>query len=129
MSCTQKQTIDGAKKLKADLLKAVGESAEHSFLFKVKENENYKFPQKLLGEGNYLYDFQVRGFFGFDSGKLELVVMRYGINDPIKEVAREAYGLYVGQSIAVPNIPWELVLEKVASDRTATFCLVPKAKH
>lgn len=122
-----KQTIEGARKLKADLLKAVAESAEHAFLFKVKDDESYKFPQKLLGEGNYLYDFELRGFFGFNSGKIELIVTRYGINDPTREVARDAYGLSVGQSFAVPNIPWELRLEEVTPDRTATFCLAPVA--
>ena len=122
-----KQTIEGAKKLKADLLKAFGEIAEHSFLFEVKDNEKYKFPQKLLGEGNYLYDFEIKGFFGFNSGKLELGVTRYGINDPVKEVFRNAYGLRVGEIIPIPKIPWELILEKVSSTGTATFCLVPIA--
>jgi hypothetical protein len=124
-----KQTTEGISKLKADLLKAIREVAEHTFLIKVKDDERYKFQQKLLGEGKYLYDFELRGFFGFDSGKLELTVTRYGINDPPTVVARVADGLSVGQSIAVPYIPWELRLEEVAPDRTATFCLLRVVNH
>jgi hypothetical protein len=119
------KTVEGIKKLKADLLKALGEVAEHTFRIKVKDNEKYKFPQKLLGEGNYLYDFELFGFFGYGSGKFELRVTRYGINDPTRDVSRTTHGLSVGQNITVPYIPWELGFEEVEADGMATFCLVP----
>jgi hypothetical protein len=123
------QTIEGIRKLKADLAQAIKEVVEDTFLFEIKENERYKLPQKLPGVGNDFYGFELTPSLGFRSVKINLRVMRYGNNDSLEEVSRIAHSLGEGQSIVVPNIPWQLRLEQVAPDGTAMFCLCPVKNH
>ena len=129
-----KQTITGARELKADLIQAIKEVADlltitregapPIYEFKLKDAEVYKFPIQLFGVGNRLYDFEiVPTRIGVDGVKFTLQLTQYIAGHPPQELGPESFGMSKGTDRKVPKIPWNIRLEKLAGN-TATFQLV-----
>lgn len=129
-----KQSIAGARKLKADLIMALQEVADlltivkdgttTIYQFRIENGENYKFPKQLFGENNCLYDFDIHGdYIGEDGAKFMLSMTKYIAGRPPAKSPSEGYGLSRGMKRKVPKIPWELKLEKLAG-KVATFHLI-----
>jgi hypothetical protein len=132
-SIEYKQTIAGATRLKADLVGAISEVADliklpgdgdnPIYQFKVKERELYKFPVKLFGEDQRLYDFEILGdTVGEDAVKFMLRVTQYVAGQLPTALENMPQGLSKYAVLKVPKIPWQLQVEKLV-DRTATFHL------
>jgi len=53
------QTIQGARKLREDLRRVLGEVAERVHRFQAKQGETFQFASRLFGEDDCLYDFSL----------------------------------------------------------------------
>jgi hypothetical protein len=104
-------------------------SASYLFHFSLKQGETYQFPHRLLGDLNCLYDLSICGdFFGLDGAKFTLQFRRYVAGRVAPEILDKTYhGLGSGQSVEVPNIPWDLRLDKTGNE-SANFSLVHRAR-
>lgn len=128
------QSFSGARKLKDDLIKAIHETAEllivgrngnaPIFQFKLRPGQTYRFPKKLFGESNCLYDFEIRGdYVGMDGAKFTLQMTQYIAGEPPASLPGAGYGMSTGQKTRLPKIPWEIKLEGFIGD-AATFQLI-----
>lgn len=128
------QSISGAKKLKTELLSAVqevadliklsGDAANPVYQFRVKNEEIYKFPIKLFGQGNCLYDFIISGdYIGEDGMKCRIKVSEYAAGYKPKELNWKSFGMNINRVIKISEIPWNLKLEKLSGE-IATFQLI-----
>lgn len=129
-----KQSIAGARKLKADLIMAIKEIADlltvvkdgssPIYQFRIENGDNYKFPKQLFGENDCLYDFDIRGdYIGEDGAKFTLTLTKYVAGSAPAQLPPEGDGMSRGTERKVPKIPWKLRLEKLAG-RVATFHLI-----
>ena len=120
------QNDQGLKKLKHDLIEAVKPITFRSYRFEVMEGTIYKFPEKLLGKGRYMYDFRIpQVYAGGNGAKFLLEITRHAVQEP-PHTYSESYGIMSGESIPMHVIPYSLKLERV--DRgIAYFMLVPES--
>ncbi len=122
------QTIQGAKKLKEDLGRVLGEVTQRVYRFEARQGERHHFSHRLFGEENCLYDFSLKAdYIGDDAAKFMLQVRRFvaGVSVP-ETVCNDAYGVKKGDFVKVPRIPWVLRLDRLAQD-SAQFSVVRSA--
>lgn len=97
---------------------------QESFELSVDQNHPIR-SRKLLGEGNFLYDFVITlDNVGVDGAKILLRTTRYAAGQKPQVLAAEGYGLGLGQSINLVGVPWRLKLKAVREQkRSATLIL------
>jgi hypothetical protein len=121
------QNEPGLRKLKRDIVDALTPVISRSYRFSVAEGTTYQFPERLLGEGQYLYDFAIPNIVvGGDAAKFVLEITRHAVQEP-RRVNSEAHGLGCGGSIPMHVIPFSLRLEKVVRG-VAHFALIAEPR-
>lgn len=115
------QTIQGAKRLRDDLGRALGEVAERVYRFDVKQGTEYQFSNRLFGDNDCIYDFSLSAeFVGVNAVKGSLQVRRYVVGATAPEnIYDDTYAIKRGGRIKVPAIPWELRLDRLDGDSSA----------
>jgi len=130
-SIEYKEGASGVKKLKADLQEAIiavsdiktvkDKKGNTAYQFTVKEKENYKFPVKLFGENNCLYDFQIYGdYFGGNGLKFTLTQTVYMAGKKPKELPPSLFGMPTGRKKIIPKIPWTIEIYRI-NGKTVIF--------
>jgi len=114
---------EGAKGLKSKLITLINEVVG-PFRFQVEEGKTFIFPEKLIGTDDYLYDFKLLVTLGGSCAEIELRVTRYAVGEAPEEVPAAKYGLSVGESLKINEIPWDLHMER-SYGSVATFRLIP----
>lgn len=109
-------TDDGLQDLREQLVSSIAVATD-LFRLVVRDGQVAKFPTKLLGEGQYLYDFDVKAYVGYGAAKLEIDVRRHGITRQNEPVGSEAFGINIGQTVDIPFLPWCLRLDRTAADK------------
>ena len=90
--------------------------------------QSYTHPQKLFGEGKFLYGFQLRvPHVGRRAVKIQLDIIRHSAFGPSETIEAIGDGLAVGQSTCVSKTPYELKLVDVRAN-IVTFCLIERAR-
>lgn len=107
----------------ADLIKLPGTGENPVYQFTVKNGMHYKFPIKLFGDKNCLYDFEIYGdFVGEDALKFSLSVTRYAAGYPPDKLFTSHHGLTFLMKLEIPKLPWYVFIHKI-SDEMATLRL------
>ena len=119
------QTIQGARKLKADFTRTLQEITKPVYRFELRNGQTYQFPEKLFGESRCLYDFSVYGdYLGQNAAKYSLRVRRYVAGEPVAtEVSNDGYGVETGGTRPIPKIPWDLRLDR-SDGQSSSFSVV-----
>ena len=122
------QTIQGARKLKTDFTRTLGEITEPVYRFEVEQGQTYNFAQKLFGESRCLYDFSIfADYLGVNGAKYTLRVRRYVAGEPAPtEVRVDGYGIMSGEARQIPKIPWELRLDQ-SDGKIASFSVIHRS--
>jgi hypothetical protein len=122
------QSIQGAKKLKADFANTLGEITEPVYRFKVNQRQSYSFAHKLFGESRCLYDFSLfADYLGLNGAKFTLRVRRYVAGEPEPtEVSVDGYGIAHGDTRQIPKIPWDLRLDH-SDGESASFSVIRRS--
>jgi hypothetical protein len=132
-SIVYKEGAVGAKKLKSDLQNAINAVSDLKTLydkknnpvyqFAVEERKIYKFPIKLFGENNCLYDFEIYGdYFGGNGVKFTLTLTIYVAGKKPSKLSANGFGMSLGTKKNIPKIPWLLEINKL-NGKTVIFQL------
>lgn len=112
-----RQSIGGAKELQNELILAIKDIVKGFFRFSLRDEEEWKLPKMLFGEGNCLYGLRVfDAAIGGNGAKFVLGITRKVAGKPIEQLNAKGHGIGIGKAVKVPYIPWNLKLESIRDD-------------
>lgn len=111
-------TQEGFRRLTRTLVETVKSISAGIFRFSVIDGEPYLFPNKLLGDENFLYDFEIVSYSGYSSAKFSLDIRRHSTNRQNELIYHDTFALPVEGSLAIPRLPWQLHLDRTGAGRS-----------
>jgi hypothetical protein len=119
------QSAAGLRLLRRTMTDVVREISKVSYRFAVKQNEQYRFPNKLFGSDRCFHDFEVTEVWvTTNAAKFYLKEYRHILGQPEEKRQENSYGIECGEEVPLADVPWKLVLEETNVD-TARFRVIP----